>query len=91
MPHSLGSALAGLSKPGKPTVKTGVKKGTASMTIEPMPKTSFTDKNLEPKDAPPKPFSTSTQNAKPGAKIAPEMNMPNLPGLKRNPTGTIKT
>ncbi len=65
--------------------------GTATMTIEPMPKTSFTDKNLEPKDEPPKGFRMDSGNAKPGERISPEMNMPNLPALKRNPTGIIKT
>lgn len=69
----------------------GAAKGTAEMYIEPAPKTSFSDKNLEPHDEPPKPFKTSDENAKPGGSISPEMNMPDLPGLKRNPSGVVKT
>jgi hypothetical protein len=76
----------------KPSYKQARKaRGTATMTIEPMPKTSFLDKNLEPKDEPPKGFTMSPGTAKPGGSISPETNMPDLPALKRNPTGTIKT
>jgi hypothetical protein len=66
-------------------------RGTATMTIEPAPKTSFLDKNLEPHDEPPKGFTMGHDTAKPGGSISPEMNMPDLPELKRNPTGIVKT
>lgn len=89
MAHSLGKALAGLSAPGK--AKAPVRKGVATMTIEPAPKTSFTDKNLAPKPGVPKPFKLSQDNAKPGVTISPERNMPNLPLLKKNPSGISTT
>lgn len=74
----------------KPSYKTARKsRHTASITeIDP---NSFTDRDLDPKPAVPKDFTMSPGTAKPGGTISPEQNMPDLPALKRNPSGTIKT
>lgn len=77
MARNLGTALSGLSKPGKAVP---VKKGTASMTIEPMPPKvapsipkKFTDKNTDtrylPQDIPAKGGSISP-NPNPSAASA---------------------
>jgi len=67
MANNLGKALAGLSKPGKAAVPAKKGKPTASMTIEPMPKTSFTDKTL----APPKISGTPSSSISPSPKAGP--------------------
>lgn len=71
--HALAaSGMKSLAKPGPKAPK-----GTASMTIEPMPKTSFTDKNLDPKAAPGDPAQKITSgNAKPSGSISPLQNAP---------------
>lgn len=74
MARNLGTALSGLSKPGKAVAP--AKKGTASMTIEAMPAKpkTFTDKNLESGFGAGGANGVSTQGAKSGGSIKPEMN-----------------
>jgi hypothetical protein len=64
----MGEALSGLSKPGK--------RGTATMTIEPMPAKpkTFTDKNLDGRSVPAAGNQTIAPNAKPGGSIRPQIN-----------------
>lgn len=78
MAQNLGTALSGLSKPGKAVGKPTAKpRGTASMTIEPMPKTSFADKNLDPKMAPGVPGEkVVTPKATAGGTISPLPSAP---------------
>jgi hypothetical protein len=74
--HSLGKALSGLSTPGK--AKAPAKKGTATMTIEPMPKTNFTDKTLAPpkKQGMPSAAIMPLQKAGPGWKAQSAIGSP---------------
>jgi hypothetical protein len=51
------------------------RRGTATMTIEPAPKT-FTDKNLDPQLSPGGAEKVSKDNAAPGGSISPELNAP---------------
>jgi hypothetical protein len=51
-------------------------RGTGTMTIEPAPKTTFTDKNLDPRSEPAEGNQISKGNAAPGASISPELNAP---------------
>jgi hypothetical protein len=79
MANSLGSALSGLSKPGSGVSKKAspaVKRGSATITVEPMPvkPKTFTDKNLEPGFGVGGANGVKTQGAKPGGTIRPEIN-----------------
>lgn len=61
----------------KPSYRSARKaRGTADMTIEPMPKTTFTDKNLDPRMEPADPEKITGDNAKSGGSIS---LMPNAP------------
>jgi hypothetical protein len=60
---------------GMKSLATPVRKGKATMTITPAPKT-FTDKNLDPKMSPAAGNKVSSDAAKPGGSISPELNAP---------------
>jgi hypothetical protein len=51
-------------------------RGTATMSIEPMPKTSFTDKNLDGSDVPSGGEKISSDPATAGGSISPSPNAP---------------
>jgi len=91
MAQNLGTALSGLSKPGKAVAPVKKGKPTASMTIEPMPKTSFTDKTLAPPKISGKPSGSISPSPKagPGWKAQSaiahpgETTAPNATGLSK--------
>ncbi len=84
--HALmAGGMRSLAKPAAAPTK----RGTASMTVEPMPKTSFADKNLDPKAAPGGSAQRiSSDNAKPAGSISP---MKNAPRQLKTTQGTTKT
>lgn len=92
MANNLGDALSGLKKPGSGVAKKPVatKRGTATITVEPMPAKprTFTDKNLEPGFGAGGANGVATQGAKPGGTIRPEINA--TPKMKPTPSAMTK-
>jgi hypothetical protein len=85
MARNMGKALSGLQKPG---AKSPARRGTATMTIEPMPPKpkTFTDKNLELGYGIGGANGFATRGAKPGGTISPQLKV--APSAK--PAGLVK-
>src|SRR5579864_5282774 len=80
--HALmASGMKSLAKPAP------ARKGTATMTIEAAPKTSFTDKNLDPKVSPAGANKIASAPATSGGSISA---MPNAPRQLKSMKGTTK-
>jgi len=80
--HALmASGMKSLAKPAP------ARKGTATMTIEAAPKTSFTDKNLDPKVSPAGANKIASAPATSGGSISA---MPNAPRQLKSMQGTTK-